>query len=166
MDGVTGCEKAHALYQGTASLNFLSKSTKVSEGRGTAVHRIEGQPRSLRRVVALIPWLVVAWRGSTSISPLTLSSSKTGVKPEDLEGAEVSMALLFNGSYEEIRSSPTVHLNSPAVYGRRQLFARRVRMREGAISRAGQVESRCARPMAGPSHIRRLPPDPKSRGQS
>ena len=35
------------------------------------------------------------------------------------------MALLFNGSYEEIRSSPTVHLNSPAVYGRRQLFARR-----------------------------------------
>ena len=34
------------------------------------------------------------------------------------------MALLFNGSYEEIRSSPIVHLNSPAVYGRRQLFAR------------------------------------------
>jgi hypothetical protein len=54
--------------------------------------------------------------GSTSILPLTLFLFQNLVKPEAAEGVEVPTALLFTGSYDEIRSSPTVHPSSPAVH--------------------------------------------------
>ena len=85
-------------WQSCAELSCKLKCGMVGVEIRLDVYKRQGQPRSLRHVVAVIPWLVVAWRGSTSISPLTLSSSKTGVKPEDLEGVEVSTALLFTGS--------------------------------------------------------------------
>jgi hypothetical protein len=47
---------------------------------------------------------------------MTLPSSKTAVKLEAVERVKVPAALLFSAVYEEIRSSPTIHPNSPAVH--------------------------------------------------